>query len=55
MSNKKIDAIDLMIEDLNIAHSDIRIKSKELGCECELDEYKNKLISYLTELREQIS
>lgn len=55
MGNKQIDAIDLLIEDLNIAHSDIRIKSKELRCETELDEYKNILISYLTELREQLS
>jgi hypothetical protein len=55
MSNKKIDAIDLIIEDLNIAHSEIRIKSKELGCETELNQYKNELISYLIELREKLS
>lgn len=55
MSNKRIDAIDLIIEDLNIAHSDIRIKSKELGCEIELDDYKNELISYLSQLREKLS
>jgi hypothetical protein len=54
MNNQKVDAIDLLIEDLNIVHSDIRTKSKQLGCELELDEYKNILISHLSDLRQNL-
>jgi hypothetical protein len=54
MNNQKIDAIDLLIEDLNIVHFDIRTKSKQLGCEFELDEYKQLLISHLSQLRQDL-
>lgn len=47
MTQRKNQAIDLMIEDLYTVHSDIRLIAKELGCETELEELKVKLIEYL--------
>ena len=40
-------AIDLMLEDLQQRHSDIRNMAKQLGCENELDSIKIDLIEYL--------
>jgi hypothetical protein len=40
-------AIDLMLEDLQKHHGDIRKSAKHLGCEKELDEIKLDLIEYL--------
>jgi|LakMenE07Oct09ns_1017277.scaffolds.fasta_scaffold20607_1 hypothetical protein len=50
-SKKMIQAIDLMLEDLQIKHGDIREQAKESKCEDELDEIKECLIEYLCELK----
>lgn len=51
---KELEAIDLLIKDLNIIHSDIRIEAKESGCEIELDEWKEEVLEYLTIKRGKI-
>lgn len=52
--NRDLDALDLLIEDLNTVHSDIRIVAKERGCEAELDGWKEEVIEYLTVKRGKI-
>lgn len=51
MNNAKNKAIDLMIEDLNTAHHEIRGRAKFEGCEGELDTLKRQLLDYLNFLR----
>jgi hypothetical protein len=49
--SKRTDAIDLMIQDLLTRHFDIRNSAKKLGCEKELDQLKEQLLTYLHEIR----
>lgn len=51
---KELNAIDLLIEDLNVSHTDIRVTAKQLGCEHELDEWKAQVIEYLAIKRGEI-
>ena len=51
MENKKLLAIDLMIEDLHTTHAGIRVQSLENDCDKELEEIKAALLEYLYELK----
>ena len=51
MTPKELQAIDLMLEDLQTSHPEIRVVAKELNCEKELEELKINLINYLNELK----
>lgn len=51
---KELEAIDLLIKDLIIVHSEIRIEAKERECEKELDKWKEDVIEYLTLKRGKI-
>lgn len=51
---KELEAIDLLIKDLSIVHSEIRTEAKERNCEQELDEWKEEVIEYLTVKRGKI-
>lgn len=55
MENKKLQAINLMVEDLHTSHTNIRIQSLELGCDIELEEVKIALLEYLYEMKSKIS
>ena len=44
-------AIDLMVEDLHTLHHEIRVRSKNEGCENELNCIKQQLLDYLNFLR----
>lgn len=44
-------AIDLLLEDVYTKHTEIRVVAKKLGCELELDNYRQKLIEFLHSLR----
>lgn len=52
--NRELEAIDLLIQDLNTIHSDIRSEAKEKGCEKELDGWKEEVIQYLSIKRGKI-
>lgn len=52
--SKELEAIDLLIQDLNTIHSNIRSEAKEKGCEKELDTWKEEVIEYLTIKRGKI-
>lgn len=54
MENKKLQAINLMIEDLHTSHSGIRIQSLQLGCDVELEEIKIALLEHLYELKSKV-
>jgi hypothetical protein len=47
MTQKEQQAIDLMLEDLHTTHHEIRTVAKELDCEQELEELRDKMIDYL--------
>lgn len=51
MNQKELQAIDLMLEDLQTSHPEIRVVAKKLNCEKELEELKINLINYLNELK----
>jgi hypothetical protein len=51
MSDKGLSSIDLMIEDLQTTHFEIRSKAKNLGCEEELNEIKSELLQILYDKR----
>lgn len=51
---KELEAIDLLIQDLNTVHCDIRTEAKERGCEKELDEWKEHILEYLSVKRGKI-
>lgn len=54
MENKKLQAINLMIEDLHTSHTNIRIQSLEFGCDLELEDIKVALLEYLYEMKSKI-
>jgi hypothetical protein len=47
-------ALDLIIEDLNTKNLQVRTLSKELECESELNYWKETLLSFINERREEI-
>ena len=47
MTQAQRDAINLLLEDLHIPHSDIRCQAKQQGCEKELDEYQREVVLFL--------
>jgi hypothetical protein len=51
MTQKELQAIDLMLEDLHTNHHEIRVIAKQLECEKELEELKINLIDYLHSLK----
>jgi hypothetical protein len=51
ISQSKIQAIDLMLEDLHTKNVEVRSIAKQLGCEEELEELKINLIEYLYSLK----
>jgi hypothetical protein len=51
MTQKELQAIDLMLEDLHTTHHEIRTAAKELDCEQELEQLKVSMIEYLYELK----
>jgi hypothetical protein len=51
MTQKELQAIDLMLEDLHTSHHEIRTTAKQLNCEKELEELKINLIDYLYSLK----
>lgn len=51
MSEKRILALDLLIEDLHTVHPDIRTRSKEFECEDELNELQFEIIQFLSKKR----
>ena len=51
MTQKELQAIDLMLEDLHTTHPEIRTAAKELDCEQELEQLKVSMIEYLYELK----
>lgn len=51
MNINKNRAIDLISEDLQTIHHEIRTKAKEQGCEHELEDIKFQLLNYLNFLR----
>jgi hypothetical protein len=55
MKDSKIKALDLMIEDLHEKHVYIRLQSKYIGCEEELDLIKEDILNYLNNKRKQIT
>lgn len=55
MDKLKIQAINLMIEDLHTSHSNIRSQSLEIGCDKELEEIKIALLEYLYEMKSKIT
>jgi hypothetical protein len=51
MTQKEIQAIDLMLEDLHTTHYEIRTVAKKLDCEQELEQLKVSVIEYLYGLK----
>lgn len=51
--NSVLQAIDLMLEDLQIKHGNIREQAKEYDCEEELENIKQSLIEYLQNMKSQ--
>lgn len=51
MTQKESQAIDLMLEDLQTNHHEIRTVAKKIGCESELEQLKSQLINYLHTIR----
>lgn len=47
-------AIDLLLEDLQTNHYEIRVIAKKLNCENELEKYKNILINYLRTFKHEL-
>ena len=55
MKDSRIQALDLMIEDLHEKHVDIRLQARHIGCEEELDLIKEDILNYLNNKRKQIT
>lgn len=53
-NNKELLALDLILEDLNTKNLQIRNEAKELGCETELDVWRDKLLEYMIEARKRL-
>lgn len=51
MTQKEIQAIDLMVENLHHKDIEIRNATKMLNCEPELDKLKNDILKYIQKMR----
>ena len=51
MTQKELQALDLMLEDLQTNHPEIRTIAKNLQCEKELEELKVNILEYLYDLK----
>ena len=51
MTQKELQALDLMLEDLQTNHHQIRTVAKKLDCEEELENLKMSVIEYLYGLK----
>ena len=51
MTQKELQALDLMLEDLQTNHPEIRTVAKELDCETELEALKNEILDYLYSIK----
>lgn len=51
MNQKQLQALDLMLEDLQTSHPEIRTVAKKLNCEDELEELKVEIIDYLYSIK----
>lgn len=51
MTQKELQALDLMLEDLQTQHPEIRTTAKRLDCERELEQLKVNIIEYLYDLK----
>jgi hypothetical protein len=51
MNQKELQAIDLMLEDLQTNHPEIRTVAKELDCETELEALKVEMLDYLYSIK----
>ena len=50
-TTKESMAIDLMLEDLQTTHHEIRTTAKKCGCEVEPEQIKCQLIDYLHQIK----
>lgn len=53
MNQKELQALDLMLEDLQTNHYEIRTIAKKLDCEKELESLKVNVIDYLYKIKVQ--
>jgi len=51
MTQKELQALDLMLEDLQTNHPGIRTVAKELNCETELEALKVEILDYLYSIK----
>lgn len=51
MTQKELQALDLMLEDLQTNHPEIRTMAKSLECEKELENLKIHILEYLYDLK----
>jgi hypothetical protein len=54
-TEKHLKALDLMMLDLQTIHSNIRTEARSIDCESELIDWKNEIISFLQEKRDNLS
>jgi len=55
MKQKELQAIDLMLEDLQTSHPEIRTVAKKLDCERELEDLKVSIIDYLYGVKQHLN
>ena len=53
-TKRQIKALDLMLLDLQTIRTDIRNEAKEYECEYELDDWKQDVINYLNNIRNEL-
>lgn len=54
-TEKHLKALDLMMLDLQTIHSNIRTEARSIDCESELIDWKNEIISFLQEKRDNLT
>ena len=52
--SKKIDALDLLIEDISTIHPNIRKEAKKMQCEEELNSYAEDILEYIKQKRNDL-
>jgi hypothetical protein len=52
MNQKELQALDLMLEDLQTNHPEIRALAKTMNCEVELEALKVNMLKYLYALKQ---
>ena len=55
MKQKELQAIDLMLEDPQTSHPEIRTVAKKLDCERELEDLKVSIIDYLYGVKQHLN